>query len=347
MWNPELESNGVSISIVVAGWFLPAQLESPADMIICLILGELIASTRQISMLSSYYSKASNCSGISCSSSGEQIAVTDGSRRTFLFRVGSRWEESREIPIADSFSLISRSGREVYSVGDDGLWKIYPQKQFLAQSRKTYSSSEVAISPDGGLVALPGAAGDCAIVDLDKKHRPESIPLGSSSPIEAIAFSGASPTLALVTKNRLHILTLNHDRKVISRTVSCSRVDRARGVTALTFSEDGKTIYTGGDDRTLKAWSLDGVLQKEQKNDLHGVPLKIVAPWDGRVITVTASRRKPDESTRYDQVVVYDSNLLQKANYPLVFRPVDASVAFAKRRLYVATETGYLIEYAF
>jgi len=165
--------------------------------------------------------------------------------------------------------VFSRDGRHLASASGDGkvmLWdaKRLDQKQEARtlQARVPGPSVNVAFSPDGRRLATGGEGNTVKIWDVEKGGEPLTTHTGHSREVYAVAFSpnDDSPWIA----------SGGEDSNVNvwdSRTGKLVRSFRGHTglVSSLAFSPDGRRLYSGSRDTTVKVWDLTQLSQAPER----------------------------------------------------------------------------------
>jgi WD40 repeat protein len=112
--------------------------------------------------------------------------------------------------------------------------------------------SSAAFSPDGRLLALPVGEAGIYLLDVTTGKKIRSIISGMQGPIPQLVFSPNSKELAWVSKQgkAVYLANVSTGNQIATLPIDSSKV------TALAFTEDGKSLLVGCEDSTALVFDL-------------------------------------------------------------------------------------------
>jgi WD40 repeat protein len=157
----------------------------------------------------------------------------------------------------------SSDGRTLAAASDDGLVRLWnvDTGELIATLRGHPDVAEcVAFSPRGRLLVSGGKKGELIFWDSSSHAELARLSADESKLIWAVAFSPDGRLLAVAEKHptdwdtrRTHAIKV---WDVESRRLAARLDGHTDDVRALAFSPDGKTLVSGGEDRTIRQWNL-------------------------------------------------------------------------------------------
>jgi hypothetical protein len=143
-------------------------------------------------------------------------------------------------------------------------------------SNDPMSGRVTALSPDGTLLAVAGAAGEVLLCKVKRGEPATEIAVGirvlrgPSKPVRCLAFSPTGMILAAGAEGGIHLWTVDTNR---SLGVLAGHAGKVR---AITFAPGGEQLASAGEDGTVRLWN---VVQRKETSVLarHGSPMLAVA----------------------------------------------------------------------
>jgi eukaryotic-like serine/threonine-protein kinase len=209
----------------------------------------------------------------------------------------------------------SPDGGRLATGADDGIIRILNVRDGrLIASYRGHSGMvfDIAFSPDGRLLASGGNDGTVRIWDLAAEHY--VLAAGQKDAVQAVAFSRDGKTIAAGQGQSIKIFRAA-DRRMIGEIQVGLAV-----ILDLSFSPDGKTIASAGNDGTIALWDIASLARRpwlpaklvsrvnaltfspDGKRLASGGDDQKVTVWDvatGRVIDVYRGHTRPIQSIEY------------------------------------------------
>ena len=200
--------------------------------------------------------------GVAWSRDGRFIASGGGDRTVRLWDP----ETGRELASLTGHAGMVRAvafspdGKTLASAGFDGtirLWDVGARKERRSLTGHVKSVKAVAFSPDGVRLA---SAGEDGTVRIWNAKSGDSISVLNAHPgvATAAAFSPTDGKLLATTGDEGLVKLWN----AIDGTERATLTGHSDFIQAVAFSPDGKTLATGGGDRTIRLWDVEAVLAK-------------------------------------------------------------------------------------
>ncbi|MEB3882669.1 WD40 repeat domain-containing protein, partial [Lyngbya sp. CCY1209] len=197
-------------------------------------------------------------SGVDCSENGQYIATGGQDNVIHIWQSdGTLLQILKKHLVPDV--VLSADGLMVASASEDGTVKLWRSNK--AFSRPLYGHEDtvwdIAVSPDGQLIASAGdphlrlwGSDGTFLQAIDSARRR----------VRSVAFAPHEPTAIVGTnKPTVEIWDLGDLAKVRPRPLKILTEHQA-AVFAIAVSPDGQIFASGGDDKTIKLWSMDGEL---------------------------------------------------------------------------------------
>ena len=217
----------------------------------------------------------------------------------------------------------SPDGARLAVGGDDGVLRVYEVetgKSTFAGPPRNARIERVAFSPNGKLVGVADSAGNAAVYAPGVGNGMPMSTLVIDGPGEClgVAFTADSKALFTCGRDGKARLTFGPNPDGTSAGNTASRggdfAGHAGAVSDLAVTRDGKTLITGGDDRTVRVWDADA---RKQVRSFQGHMTKVVAVaarGDGRQV---ASASEDGAIRLWDLTAADDHTALTEAAGPV------------------------------
>jgi WD40 repeat protein len=198
--------------------------------------------------------------GVDCSGQGQYIATSGQDNFVQLWKPDGtliRTLKQHNAVIRDV--ALSADGLMAASASDDGTVKLWQRNKYLLKPLYSHQATiwEIATSPDGQWIASVSADGTLKLWRADGT-------LGQTiaGGFRSVAFSSDSRMLVTGdTSFTVQLWALGSSETAAIRRVRTLTGHQA-SIYAVAISPDGQTIASGGDDRSIKLWSIDGSLRR-------------------------------------------------------------------------------------
>ena len=194
---------------------------------------------------------------------GKMLAIAGPSNNVELWSVGL--SNGQPITLAGHTDIVnaitfSRDGHRLATGSHDQtirLWDVDSGRQLKMIQLDNPASRSIALSPDGSMLAYR-VFGGVVIKSLNSEAKPVEIIVDRDNVATSIAFSATdSKMLAIGTqKGTVKLVKLAPPGSSPAIYRSEKLEGHAGPVNAVAFSPDGKTLASGGDDETIKLWSV-------------------------------------------------------------------------------------------
>jgi WD40 repeat protein len=204
--------------------------------------------------------------GVDCSDNGEYIATSGNDSGVKIWRTdGTLVSTLRKHDGVVRDVALSRDGLMTASASDDSTVKLWRFEQNLLKLLYGHEDTvwEVATSPDGKLIASVG--GNSLLLWQSDGKLLQKITTPSPG-IRSLAWSANGQTIAIGTNGFTievfdlvdNLADMNQPQLKLRKVLTGHQAS----VYGIAISPDGQTIASGGDDRTIKLWNIDGKLKK-------------------------------------------------------------------------------------
>ncbi len=184
--------------------------------------------------------------------------------------------------------LMTNDGQRVITgdqIGRVWSWDRTSGNQIQAYDGRRYSAIyDIALSPDGRLLAIAGSARIVGVIDLERGQEIAELNPGDTTANFAVAFSPDGTLLA--TAGDGHEIQL-WNTKDWTRRITLDGHDGT--VRALAFRPDSKRLISGGNDEMVRIWDVASGKQSAALEGHEGVVTSVAVAPDGSQF-VSASR---------------------------------------------------------
>ena len=197
---------------------------------------------------------------VALSNDGKSVAIGENEWISIFDTTTKGTSKSKVGPFADQMEfiwidptnqfMVVASGRPGLE-GSVSLWKIKENAQVYRTVLHKDQILSMAVSPDSAQLATGSYDKSIAIVDL-KSGRIESILMEHTEAVNAVSFGpSGSNRLASASADRT-VKTWDLKQKKRLETMSDSTAE----LYSVSISNDGRVVYAGGVDRTIRAWDI-------------------------------------------------------------------------------------------
>jgi WD40 repeat protein len=204
---------------------------------------------------------------------GESVfsGSTDHTVRMWRLSDGARWRKLADCGGPVRALAVSANGQILggtCGVAGSVLWDVGTGSEIRRGHGPKGETRAIAFRPDGKVVATGGEDASIAVEDVATGRALVSLSANLAH-LEAVAFGPGGSMLATASRDgHVRVWQNAGDRKILSPLLSRVSAGGQGPLRTLAFSSDGKTIATGGDERTVTLWDLgDGTEHRVGRHD--------------------------------------------------------------------------------
>jgi WD40 repeat protein len=161
------------------------------------------------------------------------------------------------------------------------LWEVDTGKERRRFQGHTAPIERMALSPDGKVLASSCLGGTLRLWDTDTGKETRSLPIDGGYRVRAMTFTPDSKRLAFINRTDKGIQLVNvADGKVVQ-----TFPGHKGGVNGLAFSGDGATLFSCGDDHTIRAWDVATGKELRRYGDAKTEVTGLALAPDGKTLT--------------------------------------------------------------
>ncbi len=199
--------------------------------------------------------------GVDCSENGEYIATSGKDNVVALWKPDGTFARNlRKHDAVIRDVALRTDGLMAASASDDGTVKLWQRNIYLLIPLYGHEDTiwDLTASPDGKFIA---SVGDNSLRLWEANGKLWQQIESSDQGIRAVAFSPDSQIVAMSKNAQIELWDVKNTQKSPTEPRRVLTGHQA-AVYAIAVSPDGQTIASGGDDKTIKLWHLDGKLRQ-------------------------------------------------------------------------------------
>lgn len=197
--------------------------------------------------------------GVDCSENGEYIATSGKDNLVTIWKSDGTFVRNLKKHDAVIRDVALRTdGLMAASASDDGTVKLWRRNIYLLIPLYGHEDTvwDLATSPDGKFIA---SVGDNQLRLWEANGKLWQQIQSSNQGIRSVAFSPDSQAIAISKNAQIELWDLKDIQKSPQQPTQVLTGHQA-ALYAIAISPDGQTIASGGDDKTIKLWNMEGKL---------------------------------------------------------------------------------------
>jgi WD40 repeat protein len=161
------------------------------------------------------------------------------------------------------------------------LWEVATGKERRRFQGHTAPIERMALSPDGKVLASSCLGGTLRLWDTATGKETRSLPIDGGYRVRAMTFTPDSKRLAFINRPDKGIQLVEVANGKLVRTFQ----GHDGGVNGLAFSGDGATLFSAGQDHTIRAWDVTAGKELRRYGDAKTEVTSLALAPDGKTLT--------------------------------------------------------------